>query len=333
MNYVSEIPEKILDYCRKRGYLDQLSKQITVPEYQRFDTKKIHQEGLNILDAIHCVLDKKRTSFFLDEIDKVIKKNDSVLEAGIGTGILSYAAAIKGSRVHGIEINKSNLILANKIRAYLKNEVSSYREFLNRNPKFHFTDAIEYSSKIRFDWIISENIYTGMFYEKQIQIMNRLVKFLKETGRVIPSTMESYLALCQIDRNSYNSKQDLVVVDELSNKKLKSYKILSQFIMYDNVDFYKENDLEMEFRGLIKVTKTEQINGIYIKSKIFMPSGKSINGSDTEFFGNDVILPLKTSLSVEKGENIEISIKYKYGDNPKNTKIFLGKVENSNAFN
>ena len=38
-----------------------------------------------------------------------------VLEAGIGTGVLSFAAAMCGAQVRGVEINQSVIKLANNI--------------------------------------------------------------------------------------------------------------------------------------------------------------------------------------------------------------------------
>jgi len=54
----------------------------------------------------------------LNEVVDTVKENDLVLEAGIGSGLLSYAAASKGAKVCGLEINPSILNLAEEIKKY-----------------------------------------------------------------------------------------------------------------------------------------------------------------------------------------------------------------------
>lgn len=320
------IPSKILDYCQKRGYLDLLEKRKNISESDRFDAKDIRNSGLDVFDAIECVLDKKRTVFFIDEIKKSIKKNDQVLEAGIGTGILSFETALQGAHISGIEINKSNLLLARNIKNYLKEGDPSLNIYLNRNPIFYYYDALKYHSNKNFDSIISENIYTGMFYEKQVQIMNHLINFLKPSGIVIPSKMISYLSLCEINKDVLSPKTSLLVVDEIKKENKKPSKYLCKPLIYSALNFREKNNENIDFVTKIKITEDGVVNGIYINSNIEMPSGTVIRGSETTFFGNDIIIPIKNPVKILKNDQVEVRLKYQYGANPKDAVISVSKI-------
>ena len=322
---INDLSKDILGYCKQKGYLELIKKQLSVSESNRFDAKNIGEKGLDILDTIRCVLDKKRTNFFAEEIIKSVKKNDLVLEAGIGTGILSYIAAIQGAYVYGLEINETILQFANNIKKGLKTYTVNYKKHLNQNPIFCHNDAIKYKSDQKFDCIISENIYTGMFYEKQVQIMNNLIQFLKSDGKIIPSKMISYFSLCEISQDLSPQKSSLIVVNDISKNMVRSYKILSKPIAYSILRFSEQNQEKLNYSTMVKINRGGIINSMYIKANVYMPSGKMIRGSDTTFLGNDIVIPIKKILRVEKGEEVKISIFYRYGDNPKNIEIDLKK--------
>lgn len=317
------VPSIVLDYCRSNGYTNSSLQKKIEPEYKRFDSNKIYEIGLDTIDAIRCVSDKKRTDFFLKEIDLSLKPGDRVLEAGIGTGILSFAATMKGARVDGIEINKTNFRLANKIKKYLEKKFTSYSHHLS-NVVFHLGNALNYHQIKKYDAIISENIYTGMFYEKQVQITNYLTKkLLKPDGIVIPNKMFSYVAFCGVSKIILKNKPALIVVNEIKNN---NYRLLSSFVKYSQLDFSIHNNLSLDFKGRISATSSGVINSLYIKARVFMPSGKYINGSSTDFFTNDIIIPIKKPFKANKGDHFLFRIKYNYGDNPDQILLDAAKI-------
>ena len=324
--YTTEISEKILEYCKKAGFLDKLKKRSQYSESERFDNKNITEEGLDTLDSIECVLDKKRTNSFIEEVVKMVKKGDRVLEAGIGTGILSYIATIKGAEVRGIEVSKDVINMARSIKGYIKNNYSKYHDIFTRNPTFFYKNAISFSSKERFDCIISENLYTGMLYEKQVQIMNNLIKYLNPKGIVIPKKMNSYLDICEISPEIDIGRKSLVVINHLPQDIRDSYRKLSLKQIYSSLIFSNINEKSVKKELKFKIIKKGLLNGVIISSNVYMPSGKILEGSKTAFCINEIIIPLNKKILVEKGDQIKLSISYTYGDNPKNLKIDILKT-------
>jgi predicted RNA methylase len=306
---------KVMSFCRKEGYFREIKNEDSEPEAVRFEHKNIKSTGLGVLDAVRCIQDINRTNFFLSEIKKLIKKGDEVLEAGVGTGILSFAAAEQGAQVLGIELNKAILKLAKKIKD------SKNLSFLKNSTHFLHKNALKFKPDQKFDFIISENIYTGMLYEKQVQIMNHLLQFLKRGGKVLPSELLSYISLCEVHTSLLQKKLPLIVVSDIKDKNL--YKNLSDEALYSHLKFDRKNKEYLNETKVVKILRSGNINGLYITAQIKMPSGKMLSGSKTSFFGNDIIIPIKSTKKVKKGDKITIRISYKLGGSPKKIKILI----------
>ena len=147
--------------------------------------------------TVHCILDKNR-HLPLEAIEKSVELGDVVVEAGLGTGIMSIMAATLGAEVYGIEINKDTLDLARQLsRVFIENGF-----FKEKNLNLVEADASTWTPMKQIDLIISENIYAGMFYEMQIPIVNHLLPFISTSGRVVPEVMSSYVILAQAEKPS-----------------------------------------------------------------------------------------------------------------------------------
>ncbi len=308
---VSRIYSAVLHYCKKYGYLKALKKSLKLSESERFNKKKIDSVGLDVLDAVHCVVDKKRTDFFLKCIDAVVKKDDVVIEAGIGTGVLSFMSAAKGAQVYGIELNQKIFLLAkNILKTFYKKNI-----FAKNAIRFLKKDATQYIPIKKADVIISENIYTGMFYEKQIQIMNHLVTYLKKGGIVIPSKLVMGLTLVGAVFPDGEQKKDLFVVSEYKNGLLSQD--FSQAIIYETLHFNKKNKLRVNKKIKLKIKKTGEANAVLLWNKVFLPDGNIIDRFDTVFLNNDIIIPLSEMKQVKRGDTITLHIRYTFGSLPK----------------
>jgi predicted RNA methylase len=126
-----------------------------------------------------------------------------------------------------------------------------------------------------------------MFYEKQVQITNNALKFLKKEAEVIPSKMTSYLYLTESEF-PYNIKhKDEIVPSPDKNFYIKSKK-LSNIIKYDDINFKKKiSPRSVNFHTKIPITKSGKINGLLIYSDIILPSGLVIKRYDTTFLNGD----------------------------------------------
>ena len=317
------IYKEVINFCKKRGLIKKLKDSFLVPEEKRFHKKNIDKIGLGVLDAVHCVYDKKRTDFFIMEIEKNVSNGNIVIEAGIGTGILSFYAASLGATVYGCEINPAVFTLANNIKDFLEK-----KELIPKSSvKFFLHDAITFVPPQKADILISENIYTGMFFEYQVQIVRHLNKYLKKQGEIIPQAMHSSVTLAQVVSDTQLKNKELLIPSKETKTEIKS-KPLSMSYVYDDINFIKIDKLQANYKNEIKTTNTGKINAVMIQSDVKMPSGKVIKSKDTDFLNNKIYITLNPSIEVRKGEVLNLNLSYTYGQKVKAMKILIKKRGN-----
>lgn len=141
-----------------------------------------------------CLLSKKRTRSYINAVKKTVKKDDVVLEAGTGTGILSIAAANSGAKkVYAIEQNK---LLIPQLKRNIHNlGLENKIEIIN-------SDSTKIQIPEKVDVIICEMICAGLIDEPQIPAMNHLIKFLKQGGKITPESAKIRAQLAH-DNTSY----------------------------------------------------------------------------------------------------------------------------------
>ncbi len=311
---IETIYKEVLDFCKDRGFLRELNKSLEVPESTRFADKNINRYGLDVMDVVHCLVDKNRTILLVNEILSVSKKGDVILEAGIGTGILSIAGSIKSKIVYGYEINKNVYVLAKQIKDYL-----TRKRLIKDNIIYNLLDAKNIDVKNKADVIISENLYTGMFFEKQIQIVRNLKKFLKKDGLFVPSGIKSSFVLSETISRGNGIEDKLYIVSE---NRVYSRR-LSDEVVYDDIRFKTIDSNRLIFSKKVLIKKSGIVNSVLISSEVSLPSGKVIGRDDTEFMNNDIIIMIDKPLKVVRGNVVSVSIKYTYGSDPRIAKISI----------
>lgn len=312
---------EVMSYCKKRGLIDRLEESFLIPESERFSAMHIAQSGLDVLDAVHCIYDVRRTGFFMEEIKRQVSKGDIVIEAGIGTGILSFYAASLGAKVYGCEINPEVFELAQEIKHHL--EENSF--FAPSSVEFFLHDAITFIPPKNADVLISENIYTGMFFEYQVQITNNLLSYLNTDGVCIPQKMRSFTSLSQTIFPRAAKRNDLFIPSEETGEKI-VYTLLSDPDLYDEIDFTKVSDTSVQRTLAIPVRKEGAVNSLLIYSEIIMPSGKVIRKEDTTFLNSEIIIAISPPVAVRKGDTVELTLHYHYSGKPKDALIKIRKI-------
>lgn len=279
--------------------------------------------GLSSFDAMRCAEDRTRTLLFFETIKEKIQPGDQVLEAGAGTGILAIAAAKAGAeKVEAIEINPVTAVFARRVIKRCE-EMGIIKK---GQVKIRLGDALKYDKKDKkkFDAYISENIYTGQFYELQIQLNNHLLKFVDEKkDKIIPIGMISAMEFVELPSDIIDktrNKTDFVAQD-LYNPM--SSNNISEPEIYDYIDFNKEEAVGFRHRLVRTVAENGRIDGITVFSLIQLSEkfGNFIRRQETEFLNNDHVVMLTQPVKVHKGDKVEVYISYKGGDRPGQAEI------------
>ncbi|MSU55820.1 MAG: methyltransferase domain-containing protein [Candidatus Taylorbacteria bacterium] len=321
MKQTKEIYNEVMAYCREHGLIKRLEKSFHVPESQRFNALDVGKSGLDVLDAVHCIYDASRTNFFMEELVKNVSVGDRVLEAGIGTGILSFCAAALGAKVYGCEINPAVFELAEKIKEHLETR----RLIPPASVTFFLHDAMTFTPPEKVDVLISENIYTGMFFEYQVQITNHLLSHLRPGGISIPKTMRSFVSLTETHFPRTPKDKELFIPSEESGKEM-TYALLSDPHQYDDINFSAVSPVSVDRTLVIEAKSSGSLNGLLIYSEVLLPSGKVIGKDDTTFLNNEIVVALSPSISVTKGDKVKLALAYAYSGKPEDAKIRITKL-------
>jgi predicted RNA methylase len=319
MEISNKIYNEIFEYLDRKGLIAELVRMFQVTEAERYAELSIDEEGLSLLETIRCFYDKNRSLLFAREVENLCKPGNVVIEAGIGTGILSFVAASCGAKVYGVELNKQTLALANEINT----ELIKKGFYSSDQISFSLGDAHDYTPAVTADFIISENNYTGMFYEKQISIGNHLIKFLKPKGIFISSGWQDFAFLACSDFPYKPQPKELFVPSALEGVWV-PYTQLSPTIQYTNFDFCKTNPEKINVSCDLAILEDGDINSIVVYSKVPMPSGYVIGRYDAIALNNDIVIALP-SVKVKKGDVVKLQLEYNCGDDVNQAEISVTK--------
>ena len=315
--------------------------------YSERDIKKI---GLITNDAVKCLKDfEGRTFPFLRTICLQIKPKMNVLEVGVGTGILSIASVIAGAKkVVGVELNPITCLLADIIIKDLEKN----RVIPKKSIEILWGDALKFGAKEfkdfkgkQFDALISENIYTGMFFELQMKmaeqvLKNNLIKCKKRLAEgfytlstdcpVIPEGMSSGMELVEVSKKKF--KVCAEVVAELKKKGIKVERLTKDHI-YDQIHFDSCDPSGIVTLVKSKILKKGFVNAVNFYSTIRMMEGDYIDRNENKFLNGDSLLILNKPLPVKKGDKLIIGLAYNEADSINNIILEVRKMNKDGSIN
>ncbi len=279
------------------------------------------KQGLNVQNNIinfssyeiqECLFDKKRTLNFLSAIKETVMEGDYVVDAGSGTGILGLFAARSGAKkVYCIESNRRFIDVIKR-----NAEINNFSEVITVIQD----DATKVKLPHKVDVIVCELLSTGLFFEPEVQIINNLRRFLKFNGRIIPMNCRSWIQLVSAQRDIYGLDFDY----DSRYKKLKMDKIMSNKRIFDELNFFIDESLEVDKKVVLKAVSTGIVNAVRISSKAQLT--ERIFATQSKFLFNPLIIFLKKVMHVTKGKQYEIHIQYKRSDDTLGTNIIVNEL-------
>ncbi len=255
----------------------------------------------------NMLLDQVRVSAFRKAIEFLTPPGGKVLELGGGTGVLSYFASQKASRVWCVEWNRELAMAA--------------REFLQQNnTRCHVevieSDARDYLPPERVDVVICEMLHVASVCEKQLEIMASFKRrYLDCFGPPLPvfvpeaSLLAMQLVEQSFDFSGYNAPVPMFQSPDAEHR---SCRPLCQPLVYATLEYDRTLPSHFKVRADFLVERAGRLNAVRFITKNVLAIQEA-EGSAIEWSNQYLIVPLEETLQVKAGETVTISVDYPAG--------------------
>lgn len=251
--------------------------------------------------------DENRMSNFKAAIEHVVFDGAKALELGGGTGVLSYFAAAKASKVWCVEFNPDL--------------VAESRRFLALNPNGHkveviHADAFEYLPPEPVDVVICEMIHVAMLREKQIEMIEAFKqRYLKRFGGALPVFIpEAVIMAVQPLQQNYDFFGYYAPIIQFQRPQViqAESRELAAPIVYSTLDFSNPSAREIQWQGSFILTQDGTVNALRFITKNILALLPE-QATTIDWLIEYLVLPLKASVSGKTGDALQVSFNYQAG--------------------
>lgn len=256
----------------------------------------------------NMLMDENRMVSFKAAIEHAVFPGAKVLELGGGTGVLSWFAAAKASKVWCVEYNPDL--------------VQESRKFLAQNPhgdkvEVIHADAFDYLPPEPVDVVICEMIHVAMLREKQVQMIESFKRrYLARFGGRLPTFIpEAAIMAVQPLQQAYSffGYKAPIVQFQPHAPSYPGTVELALPAVYKILDFSQPNDTRIEWSGRMKMQRGGHLNALRFITKnvlaVLMEQGTTI-----DWHNHYMVLPLDVPIDVQAGDTIDIRFEYRAGN-------------------
>lgn len=233
----------------------------------------------------NLVLDQERLACFCEAIKNI---DGIVFDIGAGSGVLTACATPYANFIYSVEMDH---ITARKTALFLK-------KF--SNVSFIEGNALDVDFPEKADFIICEMLDTALVDEEQVPIINGILKYLKEDGKIIPYGVVNGAEPVQ-------AKSEHVCYDE---NEVPQHQVLGPLQIYSTYQFKEYIDPHAEFKLKLEINRDGLLCGIKITT--FTLITPEIVCGPTPMMNPPLIVPTE-KLKVRKGDTVEIDLSYQMG--------------------
>lgn len=258
-----------------------------------------------------CLVDMKRTEAFRAAILASIKPGDIVLDAGAGSGILSFFAAEAGAKT----------VLAVEIDPFLAAclEKSVQANGLSSTIQVICGDVCSVALPKRVDVFISEMLDTGLMDEMQAVVVNQLraQEIINDKTRMIPARYDTFVELGTA-RLDYYGYRILMPKHSWPHYAIEHngwlpvhFEAATEPALMATTDFHARiaTDVAQKLSFPARPRRRE-INAIRISGHAHLTANSSLRA--TNAFNGDKILPIEP-FTIYDGQSIQAALQYTLG--------------------
>ena len=241
---------------------------------------KIPSYQQNLLSDTH------RLTAFYEAIKQ--KSRGIIYDLGTGSGVFSSWAAPLASFVYAVEKDHRTARFAQK-------NLKSFK-----NVSLEINDARNINFYEKADLIICEMMDTALIDEDQVPVLNSVRKYLKNNGDIIPCGVFNGIEAVHLE-NRHPIYQE---------EKKSQYKLRSNLLIYDKIDFKKYIQENVEYHINIPIKTDGMVSGIKVTTFTLLTS--QLICGPTPMLNPPLLIPTN-QLNMKKGEDIIVNLKYTMG--------------------
>ena len=255
----------------------------------------------------NMLMDQNRMHGFKAAIDYAVKPGAKVLELGGGTGVLSWFAAAKASKVYCVEFNPDMVKEARKMLALNPN---------GEKVEVVHADAFEYLPPEPVDVVICEMIHVGMLREKQVEVIESFKRrYLARFGGPLPIFLpEAVIMAVQPMQQEYDFEGFYAPIVQFQETAAihPGVQELAPPSVYSIIDFSQPNDMIYAWEGKFVVERKGQINAMrFITKNILAVVGE--RSTTIDWLNHYMTLPLANPVNAQEGDVLKVSFQYRAG--------------------
>lgn len=257
-----------------------------------------------------CLIDTRRTEAFRRAIQATVRPGDVVLDAGAGSGILSFFAAEAGAkRVLAVEIDP---FLASCLeRSVRANGLTETIHVVRGN-------LCTVPLPTHIDVCICELLDTGLMDEMQADVVNRLraQDVLSDKTRMIPERYETFVELGSANFSYYGYRILIpehrwpYYTHEHAGWFPVHFRPQTERRLISTVDFHARINTEVEQVLTCVAAHDGEINAIRISGCAYLTN--TISLAATNAYNGDKVLPIDP-FSIRQGQEIHVTVSYTLG--------------------
>jgi type I protein arginine methyltransferase len=255
----------------------------------------------------NMLMDQNRMHAFKSAINYAVKPGAKVLELGGGTGVLSWFAAAKASKVYCVEFNPDM--------------VKAARKMLSMNPNGHkvevvHADAFEYLPPEPVDIVICEMIHVAMLREKQVEVMESFKRrYLARFGGPLPIFLpEAVIMAVQPLQQDYDFEGFYapIVQFQETSVQMPGTTELAAPAVYSILDFNQPTDTAIAWQGQFLIEKAGVVNALRFITKNILAVVPEQN-STIDWLNHYMSLPMMNPVKAQAGDVLQVSVQDRAG--------------------
>lgn len=255
----------------------------------------------------NMLMDDNRMKNFKAAISHAVRPGAKVLELGGGTGVLSWFAAAKASKVWCVEYNPDL--------------VKEARRFLALNQHGHKVeviqaDAFDYLPPEPVDVVICEMIHVAMLREKQVEVIGAFKqRYLQRFGGPLPLFIpEAVVMAVQPLQQDYNFEGYCAPIVQFQPHTLHPGTLeMAAPSVYSILDFSQPTDTLICWEGSFRMQVSGTLNALRFITKNILTILPE-QSATIDWLNHYMVLPLAEPLHVTTGDEVHVSFHYRAGN-------------------